>query len=353
MTALALPVFDPRLTQAADSAASASIAAPQEAFVDRQGRTIRYLRLSLTSACAMRCIYCRPATFNPADAQHGLNAGQIEHLVRHLVHHHGLRKVRLTGGDPSSRPDLIEIVGRLSDIDGLDELVMTTHGLTLARDAAALADAGLQRINISLDSLDADRFERLTGVAGLRRVLDGIDAALDAGLAPVRLNCVVIRGENDRELPELVSFAADRGVEMRFIELMPMGPLAPLWHERYVPEDHMREILHPHARAFWPLPHAHESARRYRVTLLDGRSVIVGFITPMSCNFCASCQRVRISSDGNLYPCLMDHPAGSLLPALVPSFQPELFDRLLAEGLSGKQDHHPATGFATMTQIGG
>ncbi|QNN25206.1 GTP 3',8-cyclase MoaA [Planctomycetales bacterium ZRK34] len=320
---------------------------------DRHGRSIRYLRLSLTPACQMRCTYCRPDWLHNTDHTGALTPAELESLVRHLVDHHGLRKLRLTGGDPTARPDLLEIITRTASIPELEPLAMTTNGLSLASRAAEYVGAGMRRINISLDALDRECFKAMTGVDGLHRVLNGIDAALDAGFDSIKLNTVVLRGQNEHELPRLVRFAAERDLPIRFIELMPMGPLADQWADRYVPEPEMRRVLQPHVARWEPLEQGASSARCSRVTLHDGLTGIVGFITPMSCNFCAACDRLRITSDGSLYPCLMDQPAGSLMAAIRPRFDGALLDRMLNDALSHKQAEHPVNGFVTMTMIGG
>ena len=322
-------------------------------FKDTHGRSIGYLRLSLTKACAMRCTYCRPARLAHPHDEPMLSVDEIEQLVRHLAQRHGLHKVRLTGGDPSSRAELVEIITRLAAIEGIGELAMTTHGLTLASRASAYAGAGLSRINVSLDTLDAGRFAKLTGVDGLARVLAGLDAAELAGLSPIRINTVVVRGQNEEDLPALVRFAGERGYEIRFIELMPMGPLAGQWRDRYVPEAEMRRRLDDVVERWRPLEQGHDAARRYRVALRGGGQATVGFITPMSCNFCAACNRIRIAADGTLYPCLMDKPAHPLLPALRPRFDADYLDELIAAGLERKAAEHPHEGFVTMTHIGG
>jgi cyclic pyranopterin phosphate synthase len=319
---------------------------------DSYNRSIRYLRLSVTGACPMRCMYCRQATAPPVE-QVALGPDEMAELVRHLVQQHGLQKVRLTGGEPTARADLLQIIARLRVISGMRELVMTTNGLTLARQAGALANAGLDRVNISLDSLRADRFQRMTGVSGAVRVLAGIHAAVGAGLTPVRLNCVVCRGENDKELADLLLFAAGRGLELRFIELMPMGPLASRWTERYVPESEMRQTLTTVVGHWSLLASGGGPARRYRVAMRDGCSATVGFITPMSAPFCSECDRIRIGSDGTFYPCLMDSPAVNLMPAIRPALDPRRLDRLLREGLSRRAAVHPVSGRTAMVQIGG
>lgn len=326
---------------------------PGKPFVDRIGRSIGYLRLSLTKACAMRCTYCRPERIPSTKGEPMLGIEEIGRLVEHLVARHGLHKVRLTGGDPTSRADLLSIIERIRDIPGIHDLAMTTNGLTLAARARQYADAGLDRVNISLDTLDRRRFAALTGVDGLDRVIRGLDAALDAGLRPVKLNAVVIRGQNDRDLPSLVRIAAAKGVEMRFIELMPMGPLAESWEQRFVPERTMRETIDPIVTSWTPIEQGHDAARRFVVRLDDGANAVVGFITPMSCNFCSACNRIRIAADGRLYPCLMDKPVGTLLPAIRPRFDPRMLDAIIAGGLAGKRDEHPHDGHAIMTHIGG
>ncbi len=320
---------------------------------DGSGRGIGYLRLSLTRNCAMRCTYCRPGFVTNAPEPDAMGVDEIEALVRHLVERHGVHKVRLTGGDPTSRADLLAIVERIAAIGGVEDLAMTTHGLTLARDAQRLRSAGLKRVNVSLDTLDAQRYERLTGVDGLPRVLEGIDAAVEAGLAPVKLNAVVVRGRNEGDLLSLVHYAAERGVGLRFIELMPMGPLAERWRERYVTAAQMRAALEPALGVWERLPQGSESATRYRVTLADKRVTTIGFITPMSCNFCAGCDRLRIAADGSVYPCLMDRPAGNVRPALRPTLDADAFDAVLRRAYTAKRPEHPHDGAAIMTHVGG
>ncbi len=317
---------------------------------DPSGRSIRYLRLSLTQACPMRCIYCRPAIHNPPHRRNLLTCDEIEQLVRHLIFRHGLRKLRLTGGEPSARPELIEIIERTARLP-LADLAMTTNGLTLARDARRLKDAGLKRVNVSLDSLAPRQFAQLTGVDALPRVIDGIHEAIAVGLK-VKLNTVVVRGSNDQELSDLLTFAASLNLEIRFIELMPMGPLAGQWLDRYVPEAAMRKALANVVNEFIPLSTGSEAARRYRCNLVAGGETTVGFITAMSHPFCDACDRIRISADGGFYPCLMDAPAGNLMSAIRP-FAPDRLDELLRAGLAHKAPMHPASGHSPMIQLGG
>jgi cyclic pyranopterin phosphate synthase len=300
----------------------------------------------------MRCIYCRPAFASHPRGEAMLTPEEIERLVRHLVERHGLYRVRLTGGDPTSRPELTQIIERIARIDGINDLAMTTNALTLPHRAGEYAAAGLNRINISLDTLHRDRFESLTGVDGLDRVLEGIAAAKQAGLHPIKINAVIIRDQNERDLLDLVRFGADQDLTIRFIELMPMGPLADKWAERYVSEGDMRRHLDKHIVRWEPIEQGHDAARQYRVELQDGRRATIGFITPMSCNFCSACNRIRVAANGEFFPCLMDEPRGTLLPAIRP-WDADHLDTLLAEGLHNKRVEHPHDGFVTMTNIGG
>lgn len=324
-------------------------------IADTLGRRVAYLRLSLTQSCPMRCVYCRPSFHKNDDGQREtlLTRQEIRLVVSHLVARHGVRKVRLTGGEPTSRSDVIGIISDLAAIRGLSTLVMTTNGLTLGHLARPLRSAGLQRVNVSLDSLNAEGFRRITGYDGIQQVLKGIEEAQRVGLGPVKVNTVVVRGENDHELPGLLLYAADHQLEIRFIELMPMGPLADAWSRRYVPASEMRWRLRTAVRAWNAGKRGSDAATPMRAQLRDGRWVDVGFITAMSCPFCDSCDRLRIDSTGLFYPCLMDQPAGTLLDAIRPEFDPQKFDRRLDEGYIRKAAEHPARGATSMVSIGG
>lgn len=320
---------------------------------DTFGRHIGYLRLSLTDACQMRCLYCRPERHQSSTPT--LTVAHYEALVRHLAAHHGLHKIRLTGGDPSMRQDLPALIATLRAVPGIDEVCLTTHGLTLVRDAKQWRDAGLSRVNVSLDSLDPQRFQALTGVRGLSRVLDGITKAQQAGLSP-QINSVVVRGVNDVELPNLVCEAARRGVPLRMIELMPMGPLSEFWKGRYVDEMEMRECLWQAGLVLGEdLPQGSRAARFCPVITPEGARGTIGFITPMSCDFCDRCDRLRLGSQGEIYPCLMDAPRGSVMDAFSAEgiLDPVVLEDRLLHAYQQKSEVHPAQGVAVMTGIGG
>jgi cyclic pyranopterin phosphate synthase len=302
----------------------------------------------------MRCVYCRPPAAGAAvSSEPDLSPHEIEALVRHLAACHGLRKVRLTGGEPLLRPDLISIVQGLAAIPGIQDLAMTTNGLQLAGKARELKAAGLRRVNISLDTLKPERFERICGADKLNDVLAGIGAAVSAGLTPVKLNTVAMRGVNDDELCDLLEFALSNDLEIRFIEMMPMGPMADGWAERFIGQDDLFRILKAIIETKHPLAGDTSAARRWRVRAKERREGIVGVVSAMSRPFCESCDRIRILADGSVCPCLMDTPSASLLPALRPFIDPAEIDRILGESLAGKPREHSSAGPNVMTNIGG
>ncbi|MEM7577514.1 MAG: radical SAM protein [Planctomycetota bacterium] len=337
-------------------ASRGAVSAPPEASGESLARKIGYLRLSVTRGCSMRCTYCRP-DFDRGHDPAAFDANDVRFLVGHLHERFSLRKVRITGGEPTTRRDLPEIIAAVRDT-GIADLAMTTNALTLRRDAARLRDAGLGRLNVSLDSLDAERFAVLTGVDGLSRVLDGIDVAMGLGFEAIKLNTVVVAGQNEQDLPGLIAFAAARGLPIRLIELMPMGPLAESWARRYVSAERMRAAL-SETVSRWVRDQASDggvsvtdAARMWTAYFRDGSTARVGFISPMSQHFCDTCDRLRITADGDIYPCLMDVPRGSLRDAVVKRNRTAI-DTAIDAAYAGKQVVHPAIAPGIMTHLGG
>ncbi|MCF7223462.1 GTP 3',8-cyclase MoaA [Marilutibacter chinensis] len=287
-------------------------------ILDRRGRPIRDLRLSLIEACNFRCPYCMPADRIPDD--HGLDAAgrldfdQIETLVRAFVRV-GVRKLRLTGGEPLLRKRLPLLVARLAAIDGLDDIALTTNGVLLAAQARALREAGLGRVTVSLDALDPALFRTMSGGRGeVADVLAGIEAARAAGFDAIKLNCVVQRGVNDDQVLPLLAHFRGTGVVVRFIEYMDVGTCNDWRREHVMPSAELRDRIH----ARWPLrpldPHyVGEVASRYAFE--DGSSE-VGFVSSVSAPFCGDCHRARVSADGHLYTCLFADRGHDLRPAL-------------------------------------
>jgi cyclic pyranopterin phosphate synthase len=274
--------------------------------VDALARPLRDLRLSVIEACNFRCPYCMPADRVPdgygLDAAGRLTFDEIETLVRGFVRL-GVRKLRLTGGEPLLRRRLPDLVARLSQIHGLDDIALTTNGSLLAGQAKALREAGLHRITVSLDALDPALFRALSGGRGdLGVVLSGIAAARAAGFGRIKLNCVVQRGVNEGEVPKLAAFAREHGHVARFIEYMDVGTCNGWSRERVVPSAELRDRLH----ARWPLRPLDASYRgevATRHAYVDGAGE-VGFVSSVTAPFCGDCHRARVSADGRLYTCL-------------------------------------------------
>jgi GTP 3',8-cyclase len=270
-------------------------------LVDPNGRVQRYLRLSVTDTCNLRCVYCRPQTGSVRTSlDRRLSRSEIARLVG-LLASMGIAKVRITGGEPLSHPDIVDIVRDIAQIGGIEPPVATTNGTLLKELAHDLRDAGLARLNISLDTLKRDRFGGIAGVGAFDRVIEGIEAAQRAGFDTLKLNAVVMRGTNDDELTEFVEFGAERGIEVRFIEFMPGRSNG--WNKgRLVPCAEMRERIGRQHRLAEIIDDDDVGvARRYRVEPLGS---VVGFISSVSGPFCAGCGRLRLTADGTLRTCL-------------------------------------------------
>lgn len=274
------------------------------------------VRISVTDRCQLRCRYCMPAEgVLPCAHQDILSFEEVADCVKRLQESFDVRKVRLTGGDPLVRKSIVSLVAMISDL-GIPDLAMTTNGQRLAELAAALRAAGLHRVNISLDSLNPRTFRHITRGGSVDRTLEGIRAALQADLRPVKLNMVVMRGINDDEVSEALSFAMERGCELRFLELMPIGYGAKLFDDAFVSRESVRERLPADIRLV-PLPRERgASAERYRVRRADGVEGVVGFISPCSDSFCSDCTRLRITADGRLIGCLARGAALGIRPLL-------------------------------------
>jgi cyclic pyranopterin phosphate synthase len=268
-------------------------------LLDGFGRRVTYLRLSLTDRCNLRCFYCRPKEFRARPRNEILTFEEIERLAR-VAAALGVRKVRLTGGEPLVRPDVVDLVRRIAGIPGIDDLALSTNGTLLDALALPLRQAGLRRVNVSLDTLRPQTFRSVSGRDGLEGVIQGIDTAVLAGLRPVKLNVVVIRGVNDDELVEIVGFAQRIGAVARFIEYMPMTG-DPRWTERHVSRE---EIVHRLGSLLSSAAPRVSGADPATYHALRHGSGVVGIISPITCRFCSLCNRLRLTADGRLRPCL-------------------------------------------------
>lgn len=313
---------------------------------DRYGRTIKYLRLSVTDLCNCRCVYCMGENGVPRLPHSAiLSFEEIEEIVRAAVSL-GVTKVRLTGGEPLVRRGIDELVRRLRGIEGVEELAMTTNGARLAEYAVRLKEAGLDRLNVSLDTLDPEKFRRITRIGELRDTLDGLDAARRAGFEHIKLNTVLMGGVNDDEIAEIAALAKDGAFDVRFIELMPIGECTDWDRRRFLPAERVLEYLPKGER----VP-SDGVAELWRPAGFRGT---VGLIRPLSHRFCADCDRIRVTADGCLKPCL--HSAREIP---LRGKHGETLVRTIAEGMQTKpREHHMADGHASesrrgMNRIGG
>ena len=298
------------MTSAAHGLTSSS-AAPRTGLIDGLGRQINYLRLSVTDRCDLRCRYCMADDMQFLPREQTLTRAEIHRLASLFVAE-GVRKIRLTGGEPLTRPDIIAICEDLAALPDLDELVLSTNGRQLANHAIALKQAGVSRLNISLDSLKAERFRYITRHGVLADVVAGIDAAVAQGFKRIRLNSVILRGSNDDEILDLVAFALAREIDICFIEEMPLGDVGRNRFKAFISSADIAERLADHY-ALTPLINTdtHAGPARY-MQAQDYPKSRIGFISPHSNTFCASCNRLRLTAEGRLLLCLGQEESLSL-----------------------------------------
>ena len=328
---------------------------------DRFGRLVEYLRISVTDRCNIRCVYCVPESDKGYEQDRNLlEYTQITDLVSVLAQH-GLRRVRITGGEPLVRPNVPDLVALLSAIPGVDDLSLSTNGILLPRYVKALKDNGLRRINISLDTLQPAKFRRVSPVGKWEDVWQGIESALEAGLSPVKINCVLMRGINDDEVQEFARLTLRYPLHVRFIELMPIGNLEFYKKEHVFPVG-MAKTACAQLGELMPVVEGEAvgggPADVFRV---PGAQGTLGFIGACSANFCARCNRMRLSADGYLYPCLGHGIRVDMKPALSlpPDQRESAIMQRMEQALAVKPEGHqfisviPHAAFRTMRAIGG
>jgi len=325
-------------------------------MIDPFGRTIRYVRISVTDRCNLRCSYCMPDGYLGGESDI-LSYEEIENIAQALVGL-GVRKFRLTGGEPLVRRDLPSLVARLAALPGVEDLALSTNAVLLRPHARALKDAGLKRVNISLDTLDPDTFKKISVNASLEQVMDGIAAAEEAGLTPIKLNMVVMKGVNDMEIESMARLTFKKPWTIRFIEVMPMRQNPGKQASQYVPTATIRGRLE--AIAPWTAVDTGPLAGPAAEFRYEGAVGSVGFITPLSHTFCGACNRVRLTTAGKLRLCLFGESGCDLRgPLRAGATIPEL-QAIVLEALKLKpESHHLALGYSgpeapiTMSSIGG
>jgi len=333
------------------------IEAVAQPLVDAFRRPITYLRVSVTDRCNLRCVYCMPEAGLPWIAKPDiLTYEEITSIVRAAASI-GVRSIRLTGGEPLIRRDLDRLVAMIGAIPGIDDIALSTNALLLAEQAPALAAAGLRRVNISLDTLHEDRFTAIARRPGLAKVLAGINAAIAAGLSPVKINCVVMRGANDDELEAFAELTRERAVHIRFIEVMPVTENVALQRDAWVSSDEVLTRLGA-LGALRPVPNPHGNGPA-RTFAYDGAPGTVGVISPLAHDYCETCNRVRLSADGRLKLCLFgDNMIDLRTPLRTGGGEAAIVDILRASMHVKPERHHLALGetasmMRAFSEIGG
>ncbi len=326
-------------------------------LADQFNRRITYLRISVTDKCNLRCVYCMPERGLPwLPKTDILTYEEIARLVR-VAASTGVRSIRLSGGEPLVRANLDRLVAAIAAVPGIDDISLSTNALLLAEQLGALLQAGLRRVNISLDTLRSDRFHELARRPGLERVLAAIDGALDAGLAPIKVNCVVMRGRNDDEIPAFAQWTQERAIFVRFIELMPVHENLGIARDAYISSDEILERV----RAMGDLqpvrgPGGNGPARYYA---FPGARGAVGVISPLSHDYCERCNRVRLTADGRLRLCLFgDYEIDLRTPLRGGASEDDLAEIFRSSMLIKPERHHLALGetssrMRAFSEIGG
>lgn len=313
-------------------------------MIDKFNRKITYARISLTEKCNLKCKYCMPKGFCAKNSKE-LSDEQIKNIIKALLDL-GINKIRFTGGEPLMRKNVIELLNEVCSLAPI-EWAITTNGTTLKHDAVALKKAGIKHINISLDTLDSQDYKTLTG-SDLKNAVDGFYAALDAGFETIRINAVLINGISEKQIENLAKITLKHNVDVRFIELMPIGQCAEYSENHLLKANAVLDILKDLKIG---VKDAHAPAKYYK---FDGAKGRVGLITPMSCNFCSECNRIRITADGKLKPCLHSDIEINLCDVL---HNEDLLKKRIQEAVNIKPERHYLNEnqfiIRNMSQIGG
>jgi len=303
-------------------------------FYDSYGRRIRYIRLSVTDRCNFRCRYCMP--MNGIKWIPHESIMRYEELIRmiRICASRGVDKVRVTGGEPLVRKDIVKFLENLNTVDGINDVSLTTNGFFLEHMASEIKGAGISRINISLDTLDKDKFAYITGVDGFERVVKGITSALEQGFDPVKINVVAMRGFNDDEFIDFAGLTIHLGIQVRFIELMPIGPGFDIGKKDVITKDEIKSLIEEAYGNLEPLPSGIGPASVFKI---EGARGSLGFISPLSDKtFCSRCNRVRITADGHMKPCLFADKMVDLLTPMREGISDNELESLIEEGIRKK-----------------
>ncbi len=311
----------------------------QKKLIDRFGRSVEYVRLSVTDRCDLRCFYCMPKSHKAFQTpEHWLNADEIERVI-HAFTSLGTRRVRITGGEPLTRHGLTELTRRLAALPQLEDLSLSTNAIRLEKLAVPLYQAGIQRINVSLDTLDTARFKQITQ-GRLDKVIRGLMAAKEAGFQPIKINMVLMKGINDHEIFDMVQFCTDHGFTLRFIETMPVGDTGRSAQNHYLSLHRIKARL---ARHYTLIPDIMPGGGPARYVRIAGTDTRIGFITPISQHFCDTCNRVRLAVDGTLYMCLGQNHSFALRPLLRQGISDAELQQAIIRAIDLKPERHEFT----------
>jgi len=312
----------------------------KQTLSDAFGRRIEYIRLSVTDRCDLRCFYCMPEGFKDFETpEHWLTFDEVERVIA-AFGRLGVRRVRVTGGEPLVRKGLGELTARLGQLPGIDDLSLSTNAVQLAKHARVLHEGGVRRLNVSLDTLNAERFARITGGGKLQKVIDGLMAAKAEGFSPIKINMVAMKGVNDDEFEAMVEFCLEHGFTLRFIETMPMGATGRSALGQYLSLQEVKERL---MQRYDLLPAVMDGGGPARYMKLAGSELKIGFITPMSQHFCDTCNRVRLSVDGTLYMCLGQEHNYPLRELLRAGISDDELEQHLLRAINLKPERHEFT----------
>ncbi len=305
-------------------------------LIDPFGRRIEYVRLSVTDKCNLRCFYCMPKGFKDFEQpEHWLTYDEIERVIK-VFTELGVARVRLTGGEPLVRKNISQLSKRLTALPGLKDLSLSTNAVLLDKHADDLHDAGVSRINVSLDSLNPERFKEITG-GELQPVLDGLIAAKQAGFSPIKINMVAMKGINDNEFEDMVEFCIKHDFTLRFIETMPMGATGEDATDHYLDLQTVKQKL---SRRYDLIPGVMPGGGPARYVQIKNTNLRIGFITPISQHFCETCNRVRLSVDGTLYLCLGQDDKVELRPLLREGISDDELKNTLIKAIGLKPEKH-------------
>lgn len=307
-----------------------------ELLKDKFGRVIDYVRISVTDRCPLRCVYCMPEEGLPFfPTERVLSQDEIVQVVKNFAKR-GIHSVRLTGGEPLVRTDIVDIIRRVKAVPGIDDVAITTNGLALPKMAPALREAGLDRLNISLDTFKADAYKEITRGGNIRQVLNGIKAAAELDFKAIKINSVLIKGENDDEILDFLKYTLDHKVNVRFIEFMPIGADKKTWDSEYLSLDSVFKTCEKANLKYHPIDSltGNGPSDNYQI---EGAKGSFGLIHPISCQFCDDCNRLRITADGYVKACLYWDEEINIREAI---FDEKLFDQLIQRALDNKPENH-------------